>query len=302
MAADWQQKERTLPFFLHITSWIVQNLGRSVGRLLLPFIIGYYLLFARTAKQHSRQYLRRVLPLEHGKIRFRDIFRHFHAFGAVTLDRLVLLSGGLNKLEVTVSGPDSLYEYQKSGQGCLLLVSHVGSFEALRVVGNEQDKLPIKILMNKSVSGRMLQVIDALNPEMANAIIDVSERGPQVIFDVQNALNNGNMVGVMADRCFSPNEATIDVPFLGGTAAFPQSPWLLAAATKVPVIVCFGWYLGGNRYHVEFQELTNSLTADRRDRSGSLQRACQQYANTLEQGLRKHPLNWFNFFDFWKRQ
>lgn len=297
MAADWQQEERTLPFFLHAIAWIVRHLGRTTGRLILPIIILWYVLFAKAAKQHSRNYLKRVKP----RVRFRDVFNHFYQFAAVTLDRIVVLSGGSGKLKVTVEGEEHLQQYYKVGQGCLLLVSHVGSFDVMRVLGDELGKLPIKILMNKSISGRMLQVIDALNPDLTDAIIDVSERGPQVVFSVQKALDEGSMVGVMADRCFSDNEPTIEVPFLGSPAAFPQSPWALAAATKVPVVLCFGWYLGGNRYHIEFKPLTERLVANRRNREQHLQQACLQYSQALEEGLKKHPLNWFNFYDFWRR-
>ncbi len=296
--ADWQQKERTLPIFLQAISWIVRNLGRTAGRVLLPFVLLYYMLFARVAKRHSRNYLRRVS----GHASLADVFRHLYHFAAVTLDRVVLLTGSSHKLQVTAEGYEWVHGKLDEGQGCLMLVSHVGSFEVMRVVGDEQGQIPLKILLNREVSGKMLRIIEALNPEMADRIIDVADRGPEIVFSVQKALEQGSLVGIMADRVFSESEPTIDVPFLGTTTAFPKSPWLLAAATKVPVVVCFGWYLGGNRYHLEFTPLTERLRTDRRDREAGLRAACEQYVQLLEQGLKKHPLNWFNFYDFWRSE
>jgi predicted LPLAT superfamily acyltransferase len=73
----------------------------------------------------------------------------------------------------------------------------------------------------------------------------------------------------------------------------------MAAALKVPVIVFFGIYLGGNRYRIHFDLLAEEIILNRATRQQDIQDWTQKYVDLLEQQMLTHPYNWFNFYNYW---
>jgi len=106
------------------------------------------------------------------------------------------------------------------------------------------------------------------------------------------------VVGLMVDRRRGP-ERTVPVNFLGSTAHFPASPWLLAAALQVPVIIVFGIWHGGARYDAHVELLSEKIELPRATRDAALGHLVQEYADRLAARVRSAPYNWLNFFDFW---
>jgi predicted LPLAT superfamily acyltransferase len=103
---------------------------------------------------------------------------------------------------------------------------------------------------------------------------------------------------MLADRGRG-HEVLRHAPFLGTPAPFPISPWLLAHSLQVPVVLCFGLYLGGNRYRLVFEPMADRVQIPRHSRGPALDALIAEYAGRLEHYVRVAPYNWFNFYDFW---
>ena len=80
-----------------------------------------------------------------------------------------------------------------------------------------------------------------------------------------------------------------------------MGPWLLAHALQVPVMLCFGLYLGGNRYRLVFEPFAECVAIPRERRGPALDALLARYAARLEHYVRVAPYNWFNFHDFWRQ-
>jgi predicted LPLAT superfamily acyltransferase len=63
--------------------------------------------------------------------------------------------------------------------------------------------------------------------------------------------------------------------------------------------LCFGLYLGGNRYKLVFETFADTGQLSRGARSEAVKDYVHAYARRLEHHARAHPYNWFNFYDFW---
>jgi predicted LPLAT superfamily acyltransferase len=118
------------------------------------------------------------------------------------------------------------------------------------------------------------------------------------MLEIQQAVQSGALVALLADRVHG-REHTADAPFLGSPARFPLSPWLVAAVLKVPVVLGFGLYRGGNRYDLVFEPFSDGLDIPRDRRRSELAALIRRYAERLEHHARSAPFNWFNFYDFW---
>jgi predicted LPLAT superfamily acyltransferase len=147
----------------------------------------------------------------------------------------------------------------------------------------------------------MMKVLNALNPALAASIINVRRDGALTALAIKEALDEGSPVTLLVDRA-RPGNAVTTVDFLGAPAPFPTTPWMLAAALKVPVVLCFGLYRGGNRYDLHFELFAETLTIERSGREACLNAVIQRFADRLAHHAREAPYNWFNFYDFWQLQ
>jgi len=296
MSTYWeQQRERSTTAALHLMIWSAGFFGRFIIRIVLYFIVGYFYLTSPRAVRASRNAMRRLLRREPG---WRDIYKNFYYFAACAVDRLYLLKDRKHYFDVSVDRPDEVAKMTAQGRGCLLVVAHLGSFEPLRMMGTNQRKLPISILMDRKQGEMLVTLLERINPNFALQIIDAAQRGPELVLQLRDALQAGRMVCIMGDRA-REDERALEVQFCGSTARVPEGPWALATALGVPVILGFGLYKGRRKYQACFELFAEKVTATRQTRSADLQYWAQQYAQRLEHYARQAPYNWFNFYDYW---
>ena len=295
-APRWMElPERGTPAMLPLIHWIAVRIGRSAARLLLYPIAFYFLLSAHAARRVSYQYLKRVRGRP---AHWRHVFRHFYCFAATILDRVYLLRGEFQYFDVTLHQKEILHRQVESGKGCILLGSHLGSFEVLRALGVTQQDFSLKVLMDSVHNENITRFLDALNPEIARTVIAPDR--PDTLLRVKESLEGGFLIGMLGDRITSDAKTT-HCQFLGAPATFPAGPILLAAVMRCPIILFFGLYRGGNRYEIHFEKLLEEVTLNRDRRAEDIQNWTQRYVDRLEHYTRLAPYNWFNFYPFWDK-
>jgi predicted LPLAT superfamily acyltransferase len=299
MSTRWlERQEIGNPFFLNLIRDIGLLCGRRATRLLLYPITLYFFFRRGPERRASRAYLERVLGRQ---VSAWHVLRHIHCFACTILDRLFLLGERFKRFDIRTSGLRDLDRVLEGGKGVLLIGSHLGSFDALRVLALERPEVPVRILLDVAHGARITQVLNALNPALAASIINARDAGPGVAIAIKEALDRNSIVALLADRG-QPNNPTQTVTFLGHPAPLPTSPWLLAATLKVPVMLAFGLYRGGNRYDLHFEVFAESIVVERNRRAEALAQILQKFADRLAHYARLAPYNWFNFYDFWHQQ
>jgi predicted LPLAT superfamily acyltransferase len=285
--------ERGTPGVLRLIDWIAVHIGRGAARLLLFPITLYFVISAHAARRVSYEYLERV----RGRPAYWwHVFRHFHCFAATILDRVYLLRGEFEYFEVTLHQKEILDRQIESGKGCILLGSHLGSFEVLRALGVMQQDFPLKVLMDIAHNENITRFLDALNQEIASTVI-VPDR-PDTLLRVKESLDAGFFIGMLGDRISSGGKTT-QCQFFDAAATFPAGPILLTAMMHCPVILFFGLYRGRNHYEIHFEHFAQEIVLDRDRRVKDIQQWTQRYVERLEHYTRLAPYNWFNFYPFW---
>ena len=285
--------ERGTPGSLRILAWIALHIGRGTARLLLYPVTLYFVITAHTARRISYDYLKRVRGASAGWL---HVFRHFHCFAATILDRVYLLRGQFERFHVTIHGKEILQRQIDAGKGCILLGSHLGSFEVLRTLGVTQRKFPLKVLMDPLHNENITRFLDELNPEIARTVIAPDR--PDTLIKVKESLDSGYVIGMLGDRVSGGDKKT-QCQFLGAPATFPAGPILLAAMMHCAVVLFFGVYRGGNRYEIYFEDFGGDIVLNRERRAEDIASWMQRYAERLEHYTRVASYNWFNFYSFW---
>jgi predicted LPLAT superfamily acyltransferase len=227
--------------------------------------------------------------------------KHIHCFAIVTMDRIFLVLDKFDRFDVQCHGLETLRATVAHNRGVLLFGSHVGSFDALRTLSRQRSDMTFRAVMDIEQNRHMSDMLHALNPSLASSVINARQDGTNTAFAIKDALDARGVVAMLADRA-RPGNAVTTVDFLGAPALFPAAPWLLAAALKAPVMLCFGIYAGGNRYDLYFEPFADTLDIPRKERQAALQAIVQRYADRVAYYARLSPYNWFNFYDFWQPQ
>jgi predicted LPLAT superfamily acyltransferase len=289
------QKERGNRVAIRFMAWVALRFGRPVARLFLYPVCVYYTICSRQANKALRTFYVHAAGRPPA---WRHLYRHYHCFASTILDRVYFLRGRFDLFKVTVHGLGDLDRLLSRGHGCLLLGSHLGSFEAVRAVGLARKGIEIRVVMDEENSPLLRGLIEELSPAVAATVIQVG--GPATMLEVKECLNRGGVVGVMGDRVMKEDQAA-NCLFMEKLAPFPTGAIRLAHAVQAPVVLFFGLYRGGNRYDVYFESFSDQVCLSSEPREADLGRWVQRYADRLAVYCRHTPDNWFNFYEFWSR-
>jgi len=278
---------------MRLAVWLMLTLGRPLGRILLAPICGYFVLFSSRARSASAGYLRRVLGR---RATLGNVFRHYYTFASTIQDRVYFLAGRISSYDVEIHASAQTQALLREGRGCILLGSHLGSFEVLRACGPGAGVPPINVLMYVDNAGKLNSVLRPLAPGVEARVIPLGS--PDALLRVHECLARGEIVGILGDRAWR-SERTCRCEFLGGEASFPLGPLLLAGLVQAPVVLFFGIYRGGRRYDIHLEPFADAIPLERRNREESVRPWVERYAKRLEHRCREAPYNWFNFYDYW---
>lgn len=294
---EWlSQPERGALLGIQLVFWLATLFGRWPARQLVRLIAAWYWVFDRKARAASRTWLSVVLEREPTQV---DIYKHLQSFAQVTLDRVFLLKGKTSPFVVTRTGNHYLEALTAKGQGALLLGAHLGSFEAMRVGGKEED-FDITIVGNFANAKMINSLLDRLDPAMRARVIDIGDDPLATTLSMQATVEKGGMIAILGDRV-AGSTRYVEVDFFGKPARFPAGPFILASLMQCPVYLVFGLYQEPNRYDLHCEVFAERLVFPRASRQQSLQQEVQRYAHAVERYARQAPYCWFNFYDFWEK-
>ena len=223
------------------------------------------------------------------------VVKHFFSFGRALIDRTAILAGQRHKFTFTFDGENHVREALAEGRGVLLLTAHLGNWEAagqllarldvpVNVTGLDNESAEMRALLTRSsdVKFRLLPLTGA----------------PTDVIPLVAALRRGEVVAMLGDRAYRSASARVD--FLGGAAEFPVGAYVMAAMAGAPLVHAFSLRERGGHYHFFGFPPQHPQMPPRSERDVYLQNCAAQFATNLESVLKRDPLQWYNFFPFWK--
>ena len=294
-----QQRERSNLPLLRLMRWIALTAGRRATRLLLHPVALYFVLFGGAARQASRDYLARVLGRP---ATWRDGYAHVFSFCSVVLDRVYLLQERFGEFRFEAHGVEEIMGPAERGEGVLAFGAHLGSFEALRMIGLDKG-LRVAMIMYEDNARLINDTLAAIAPNAKLHTIGLGRI--DAMLQLRQWLDDGGLAGLLADRTLPGNSQrskAVAMPFLGAPAWFADGPFRLAAMLRRRVVFMAGIYRGGRHYELRFlpiADFTGLKSMNGAERDAAVRAGVERYAAILESLCREAPHNWFNFYDFW---
>jgi predicted LPLAT superfamily acyltransferase len=279
--------------------------GRRLTRAILLPLAAYFALTAGSARRASREYLRTLYESPGGAEalgrppRARDVLRHFHAFSVNLFDRMVVWGGAVDDVHFEHRGSEHLFRLAREKRGGILLGSHLGSFDMMRLLAGRYG-LVVNVLMFTRHAERITAFFQSLDPSSRLRVIQLDPEHMRTAFEIRACLARGEFVGILGDRLPpGPAERTARVPFLGRPAAFSLRPFLLAAALGRPLLFAVCLRRGPDTYEAVVEPIADPAPVPRAAREAVARGWLASYAAHLEACCREEPYQWFNFYPFW---
>jgi predicted LPLAT superfamily acyltransferase len=265
-------------------------------------IAAYFHLTSAEQRRTSRLFLKRAyqaqgIDREPG---WTDTFLHSFGFARKTVDIFAAWMGGVDRSIVEVRDREILDRAMASGQGILLIVSHFGNIEISRALMDEGQRSRIKLLVHTLHAQNFARIMQQFRPEAIADTIQVTEMNPGAMIELKELIEAGGWVAIAGDRTpVTADDRISRVPFLGHDASFPQGPYIMAHLLECPVYLMFCIRRKGG-YRLYFEKFADRITLPRRNKSAAITEWAARYARRLESFCLIDPLQWYNFFDFWK--
>jgi predicted LPLAT superfamily acyltransferase len=295
-----EQRERGNLRLMQLTAWLARRLGRRVLSPLIHLIVAYFFVFGRRARRSAWQY---QLYLQRWSASTpppsqRRVFAQFMAFADALLDKLDAWNGRLRLQDIDIHDPAGLRAQLRGSRGQLLVGAHLGNLEVCRALAELGEQVTMNVLVHTRHAEQFNRLLGEAGASHLR-LIQVSQLDPAIMLQLSQRLERGEWLAIAGDRVPLSGARTVEVDFLGQRAALPQGPWLLAGLLGCAVNLLFCVKHQG-RYRITLEPFAEQLTWRRSQRDQVIAEWAARYAERLGQHCRQAPLQWFNFYPFWK--
>ena len=289
--AEWDGKSKGSLLGYKIFIFSIKNLGIRASYFILYFVALYYFIFLKQSNRAIFYYYRKRLQYPYLKAKW-STYKTYVVFGKTIIDKTAISAGLRDKFTYEFDGVEILKQLLSEKKGGVLISAHIGNFEIaehffgeidldcqINLVTVDQEKTAIKKYMESVTKKSSIKFIFVQD--------DMSH-----IFEINNALSNNELVCFTGDRYF-PGTKHLEAELLGEKANFPAGPFMIASRLKVPVVYVYVMKETNKHYHL----YTRLGEVKNRDAQALL----ENFIQSLEGMLKVYPLQWFNFFQFWKK-
>jgi lauroyl/myristoyl acyltransferase len=213
----------------------------------------------------------------------RDVFAHF----AMCFADLVAANRRRGGPECLLAGVDGEEHLAAARGGAVVLTAHVGNWElAGRLLARRLSR-PVRVVVAAEADRGVERFLRGAQAPVRFVV----RAGPTSVLPLVAALRRGGIVAMQGDRALG-TRGDVSLPFFGAPAPFPLGPFVLARATGVPVLPSFCLLGADRRYTIA---VGRPIAVE----AGGEAAALARFVGVLEEVVRAHPRQWFNFFDPW---
>ncbi|MDX1296553.1 MAG: lysophospholipid acyltransferase family protein, partial [Sulfurimonadaceae bacterium] len=221
---------------------------------------------------------------------FGTYLRHIYQFALTIFDRFIAKEG-MQESRIAMERVNVENFHSITQTGGIVVLSHLGNWaQSFKIF--ETFDVTLNIVMAEEVSDELSALESLASTNKRIKIIDMNA-GMQTAVEIAGALMRKEVVIMMADRIVNEKKV-LDIPFLGAPAPFNSGPFEVAAMRNAPMVGLCIVRSGDESLKI----IISDIIENQKDQDITL--PMQQYVDFLDKTVRQYPLQWFNFYDFWK--
>ena len=186
-----------------------------------------------------------------------------------------------------IEGMGALEDAVRTGRGLVVLTAHVGNWELAGRMLARDGARPTHVVVEAEADPAVERFLRGGEAPVRF----VTRAAPTTSLALLTALRRGEIVALQGDRALG-TRGDVWTRFFGAPAPFPLGPFVLARAAGAPVVPAFCLLDGNRRYRIV-------VGAPWHVHAGAETDALGRWVSVLEAMVRRHPAQWFNFYDVW---
>lgn len=287
--SNWDGKSKGTLLGYRIFVFCIKNIGVRAAYFVLYFVASYYFLFLTKTNKVTFYYLHKRLGYPYFKAK-RMLFMSYYTFGQTLIDKVAISAGMRNRFTYEFDGINILTGLLEQKKGAVLISAHIGNFEIAEYFFSDiAQNFQINLVTSDMEHRPIKEYLDSIAVKSTVKFIIIKEDLSH-IYEINGALANNELVCFTGDR-YMDGVKYMTEPFLGSDANFPAGPFLIASRLRVPVAFVYVMKEKNLHYHLYARQ----AEVKHRDERALL----RVYIKSVESMIKKYPLQWFNYFDFW---
>jgi len=188
-----------------------------------------------------------------------------------------------------VEGEEQLGASSGRRRGLIVLTAHLGNWELAGRLLAQRAGRPTHVVVAAEADPQVERMLRGAASPVHFVVRDEPTAGLPLVA----ALRRDEVVALQGDRGLG-NRGDVSVPFFGAPASFPLGPFVLARASGASVVPAFCIMQPDHRYAIELgRSMHVGVDGERA--------ALAHWVSVLESMVRRHPDQWFTFFDPWSQ-
>jgi KDO2-lipid IV(A) lauroyltransferase len=197
----------------------------------------------------------------------------------------------VTSLLARVEGEDHLRASTGRRRGLIVLTAHLGNWELAGRLLAQRAARPTHVVVAAEADPEVERM---LRGPASSPVHFVVRDEPTAALPLVAALRRDEVVALQGDRGLG-NRGDVSVPFFGAPASFPLGPFVLARASGASVVPAFCIMQRDRRYAIQVGTPMHVGVDGERA-------ALAHWVSVLETMVRRHPDQWFTFFDPWSQR
>ncbi|MDR2841658.1 MAG: hypothetical protein LBV52_00465 [Spirochaetaceae bacterium] len=306
-----KQKEEASGWQLKLLLFMVRVLPLVFVKLCAYIVSFFYFIFCRRFRRESKRFFDNVALFTGNKKLRKNSFKHCLSFSLAIIEKMEAWSGKIYLDRVHFKNDDIniLVAGLEKKQGALLICSHLGNAELLRALADfnrtgVSRNVPVISIVDIAVSPHFMRMIKELNPKANINIISSNDISAGTAIMLEQHIKDGGLVVIAGDRTSAnTSKNNMTLPFLGKDAVFANGPFFLALLLKTDVYFIFALRQKDitlfPQYDMFVKKSSVQLACSRKERDSRIKELACEFALCLEAHCTEHPLQWYNFYNFW---
>lgn len=291
----WKGKTRGGLTGYKIFVTVLKYSGLPAAYFLLRFVALYFFLFNPKSFSVMFRFYRKRFNYSFLKSAI-SVYSNYYWFGQVLLDRIAVMAGFRAKFKFNFDGEEHLRKMAEENTGGLLISAHIGNFEMAGYM-LERLKTQVSVIMFDAEHEKIKDYLSTVAARNYNIIVIREDNSH--IYEINNAFRDKHLVCIHGDR-YLRSSKKMPAQFLGDKAFIPTGPFYMAMKFNVPVSFVFAMKEDSKSYHFYAsppQYFRQEGLQSKRDET--IMTIIKSYICELENTVKKYPLQWFNYYDFW---
>ena len=297
----WKKQERGGAFFLRPSLFLVQILPEFALKLIVKIVVWFYYIFSKNERENIAEFRRNLSKFAGSQtLKGTSVFSNFEAFGVAICDKFRVWKGKIKDSELEIIDLERIKsELIGAKKGQILLTAHLGNVEICKALGARVDGFRMVILAYDKNSREFNEVLKRISQNDGSVrMMLVNELDVAAMLELKNIVESGEHIGIMGDRTPIGGDKAARVKFLGKEANFNYGPYLIAGILGVKISSLWCQKIEG-KFRIELVPLASTVKLGR-DKAAAVREYLQIYVRELENRCKQTPVQWFNFFDFWR--